>query len=494
MIAKGQSEQRRFIAWDVFKMGFGSGLSGEGFADAIDARERRLAREEIRDNEIVEHLVWFEDYESAKRWEDKHRGKSFLRRKLQGGFEVAIKARRGDRFSLRNNEVPDRRDKEPELLLLSDLAEHEITHGTCSVRLAKRCETLVSEQYRYLLSRTPAGRILLSPTYISTTNLEASIAGMRQPLAYSIDLPNGIVAMFADDHSMIVGRKDGRDIRLWPWVLVLQCDEMSSDTPRPGHCILCDHFADREDFIMFHRYDKNPDGLDEPIFPHSISKKVLDDARRTADLSQCLSEWITLLQVYDTDLNDGFQAPVTGAMTMRNQAKDIAKMSDWCSILSQLIAARERDECDVTVAFETTNQSLPFPQIAPGDMKFVYRKKRSVQGSVTVSKSFARSKIKSEDSFSGPIPTWSDMFCVTIPVSGNRPPSDMFDKTIGKGQYTTKGLSSHQKMAVLQSALEMLGDNIPSSVKTFLDDAYKAEIEDQPLPGFKGWKAMPPAV
>lgn len=461
-----------------FQSVFGSGACGADIADGYSSSEARYEREEIRNDEIIEHLIWFHDYETAVRWEERRRGKTFMRRRLQGGYEVSIMARRGDRNKLRNTEYIETRVSTSELLLLPELAEHEITSGSCCVRLAPLCDPLLSAHYQFLLSRTPTGRMLLNPTYICVKDFEASFINKAQPLAYSVDLPGGYVAMFSPDHCMMIGLRDGRDITLWPWVLKLSCDEMLLENPRRGHCFLCDHYNDREDFILSHRYDPTWDEPEDPIYPHAISKSIMDDDKWSKDLSHCLSEWITLLSTYDPLLNDGFQAPASGLMEIRDFSEIRLKMNDWCTVLSRMIAAHDPGDCDVTVTFGLKNSSSFLPQHSPGEMEFSLKKNISSPGLIPTSHSFRCTEVVTEDSFIGPIPTWSDVVRASVPSSDYRPSLTCYDTTLGTGRFTTKGLSAHQKLTALQSSLESIGDNVPDTISEFLKSGYSTKITD----------------
>jgi len=230
---------------------FGAGADADDIIDGICRAESRYERERIRAEEIVEHLIWFPDYAAAEHWEKHHRGTPFTRQRRQGGYEVTVVGRRDEADELRRSApgFPPAQENQPTTLLYAEgLGDREISHGGFRVRLAKRTSPILAAFQEKLRSDIPPGRAGLSPICLSLKQLRESCKGISEHISHELEMGQGIIALFCADHSFLAGRRVGKEVRIWPWVLEMDCGGGEPSEDGSKGCFLCNHNQENEVF------------------------------------------------------------------------------------------------------------------------------------------------------------------------------------------------------------------------------------------------------
>ena len=80
--------------------------------------------------------------------------------------------------------------------------------------------------------------------------------------------------------------------------------------------------------------------------------------------------------------------------------------------------------------------------------------------------------------FMAPIPDWSEVVGFSIAGADSLLMSSWSKKTLSEAAFSTLGISPHEKIEVMQDSKELLGNELPTSVREFLEAAYAQEPSD----------------
>jgi hypothetical protein len=463
-----------------FEDAFGAGADAVDIIDGICRAEARYEREEILSQEIIEHRIWFADYASAERWEREHHGTPFKRRKSQGGYEVTVVDHRGAAGDLRNKELSSgiiRTDETREVLFAEGLSGQAISYGSYCVRLAERTTPLLVAFQAHLRRKVPLGRAALSPIILSLKELRSAFKGATEYLSHEFEMGLGIVAIFTPDHRFLVGRRSGQDVQLWPWELELTCGNGNTSKAGSCECFLCGHYDACD---LYGEFAGNGE-LWEPENPdhkHYIPKERYESKNRPRDLARCMTDWLEILSPFDARLGDRFQAPSSVMLQHRDKKKHKAQMDGWCAVLARMIAVQEEGDVYVTVSFGLTHDPDTLPQTGPDEMMFIAHKSRPSADDLSIFEMFRETTTSSDVDFMAPIPNWSEVVGFSIAGADSLLRSSWSKKTLSEAAFSTLGLSAHEKMEAVQDSKEFLGNEIPVSIRKFLETAYDQKPSD----------------
>ena len=456
---------------------FGGGACGYDVVAGFGAQEYGYELAEYRSKQVIDHLIWFESYDSAVRWEAIHEGKSFTRRRRQGGFEVTIQAERRLGGLYRNRELRVNRNIEssvpPHLLLLQDdHAGRLVRNGNWSVRLAQRVDPVFWKLLRILQVGIPDGRIELSPICIPLSDFENACCSFEEPLAFDVNLGNNTFAAFAADHTMIIGKRDNQDIQIIPWVFKIPCNGRHLEETELGQCAICNYHTSYHLHLKKYFDPGLGEYVDVDFYDRQLTQEHYGSARSKANLASCVSDWLKILAPYSSKIGSCAQPPLTGRMQILPSGQQSALLGDLCSVLSRIIAVHENEECQVVVTLNLAENNLP--QFSPGELEFKFTKAVCQSSRF---KSFETSEIKNDASVLGPIPGWETFVNVDIPDQEMESHPLRSNSIISEGRFTTKGLSSHAKMEAMRASIELLGDDVPRYITEFLGEAFSQRLK-----------------
>lgn len=463
-----------------FEDAFGAGADAVDIIDGINRAEARYEREAILAEEIIQHRIWFADYASAERWEREHHGMPFKRRRCQGGYEVTVVDRRGAAGDLRNKELSSgivRTDVTRDVLFAERLSGQTISHGSYCVQLAERTTPLLAGFQAHLRRHIPPGRNALSPITLPLKELRTAFRGATEYLSHDFEVGRGIVAIFTPDHRFLVGRRSGQEVQVWPWELELVCGDGKNSEGKAGGCFLCDYYQECD---LYGEFAGNG-ALWEPEDPdhaHYIPKEHYEGRVRPKDLALCLTEWLDLLSPFDAQLGDRCQAPSSVLMQYRDKNKHKAQMDGWCAVLARMIAVHEEAECDVSVSFGLTQEPGTLPQKRPDEMTFNVHKYRPSISRFSQFRMRGDTPIMRDVDFAAPIPVWSEVVGFSIAGADPLLMSSWSKKTLSEAAFSTLGISANEKIEVMQASKELLGKELPASIRKFLETAFAQGLSD----------------
>jgi hypothetical protein len=456
---------------------FGAGADAVDIIDGINHAEARYEREAILAEEIVEHRIWFANHVSAERWEREHHGTPFKRRRCQGGFEVTVTDRRGAAGNLRNKELSSGiicADETREIIFAEGLSGQAISYGSYCVRLAERTTPLLAGFQAHLRRKIPPGRDALSPITLPLKELRTAFRGATEYLSHDFEVGRGIVAIFTPDHRFLVGRRTGQEVQVWPWELELICGDGKISEGKAGGCFLCDYYQECD---LYGEFAGNGElwEPEDPDHAHYIPKEHYAGNVRPRDLARCLTEWVDLLLPFDARLGDRFQAPSSVLMQYRDKTKYKTQMDGWCALLARMIAVQEDVECDVCVSFGLEQEPGTLPQTGPDKMEFSVQKCRP---SANRFRMHGDTPIKGDVDFMAPIPVWSEVVGFSIAGVDSSLTSSWSKMSLSEATFSTFGLSTLEKKEVMQGSKVILGNELPVSIRKFLETAYTQEPSD----------------
>ena len=433
---------------------FGAGADSDSVIDGICAAEARYDREEELAKQIIEHLIWFPDYEAAERWEKYHKGTPFTRQKRQGGYEVTVVARRDAAWDLSRSEPSSgvHRDPEPtDLFYPEGLANREIVHGKYRVRLAKRTSQILSDLQRSVRACIAPGRAGLSPMCLSLKELRALCKSSDENICHEFEMGRGTIAIFSSEHLMIVGRRKGKEVQLWPWTLEINC--IGGDPSKGGGCFICaNHYE-------YQVGDGVTRGRSKFIY-----QDYYDGSAKPKDLARCILEWIESLAVFDARLGDRCQSPSSVNISSRDKREYQSQVDEWCRALACVIAIQK--EVDVEVFYEFEEDPNTLSQTGPDRLKFKWRKATPLLSTMLDTGVHEVPDLKGLKKV--PLPGWQDVIELRSAGETLRYVSHV-GNNLGRQKFSIKECSAHKKLNALRFAAELLKSDLPPVVQEFLE-------------------------
>ncbi|MEP1198332.1 hypothetical protein [Tateyamaria sp.] len=463
---------------------FGAGADVVDIIDGICAEEDRFAAlgdEREYGEEVIEHRLWFPDYTAAENWEMRHPGVPFTRRRRQGGFEVSLRDRSSTAEAWRQSAMPPAADTEGRqeqvtLVHAADLGDRVVRHGPYRVRLAKETSRMLVRLLALLRDEVPAGRATLSPITIDRSQFHAFFRAMPRALSHDLEIGLGVMAVFCEDHHLLVGRRIGKDeIRIWPWLLEMDCGG-----GRPGGgvtegCFLCDHHGLDDGNIVFNNtfYDWEPFNDPAPeSHRHFITKERYSGGARPKDLARCVTDWIALLSPLDRQMDAIRRAPSGVIAVRKNAGASIPVLDALCDALACAIATRENIDERVGVFLRATTDFESLTQARLDTLTLSWETSAN-----------AGLRLFGDGREEGPavpdisqldlatcLPEWRDLVALHPIERAPRSVTRWGGNHVAQGSFCAAGLSAHQKVDAAAVLKTLLASDLPALVRKFIVD------------------------
>lgn len=462
---------------------FGAGVDVAGIIDDICGQARRDAGlEDARDYgaEVIEHRLWFPDYAAAESWEKRHAGVAFMRRRRQGGFEVSLRDQRSAGDAWRQSAIPpeamlERSQRSVTLVHAEGLGYHVVRHGPYSVRLAKQTTSMLVGFLALLRDQVPVGRAAQSPITIETKQFNTLFRAMPRAISHDLEIGLGVMAVFCEDHYLLIGRRIGKDeIQIWPWLLEMDCGGGKPDADGTNGCFLCDHHDVEDGNIRYNtHYDWEAFNHPAPeTHRHFITKQRYAGSLRPRDLARCVAAWIALLSPLDRQMNATRRAPSSVIAVRKGPSASIPVLDTMCDALACAIAMRGNLEervgvfLQATTDFESLTQARPdkltlsWETSAHADLR-LFRGRRGEGPAIP-----DISQLDLATSF----PKWCDL--VTLYPTERRPSAVTRSgaNNVARGSFCAAGLSAHQKLEAAAVLKTLLASDVPPFVRQFIED------------------------
>jgi hypothetical protein len=453
---------------DDFERTFDAGSDAARIIDGICAAQTRFERVAEHAEQVIEHRIWFEDYATAEKWEKDHRGLPFVRCRKQGGYEVSVKAPReqagylaNDAFKLGRGVAKD----SVNLVYPAGLEDRVVSHGDFKLRLAPRTDICLDGLLAHLRQAIPPGRRELSPVCMPLNELRSSFNEATEHLSYEMNMGLGTIAIFSSDHKLLVGRRVGNEVQVWPWVLVLSCG--MHDDGGSAKCFLCKHY----DNIEVAQYGQ-PNYLkcdEHSKAHHDLPSDCYEGAQRPHDLALCIAEWIGLLRPLDAQLHGRFQSPASSRFLAGNGGDYADQIKAWCALLARAIAGKMKAECEVRVSLVMSEVPTTLPQFKPDGLTFEFTVGRQ-------SKTFVAKCRKNDDPpdlddkiLQSLLPGWLDIVRFGFREDMENSSEANRKKDICSSWFSSVGLSFHQRLSLRKIADDLHKMDIPTSARNLLE-------------------------
>jgi hypothetical protein len=462
---------------------FGAGVDVVDIIDGICAEEHRnadLEREQDFWDEVIEHRLWFTDYAAAVSWEKSHAGVPFTRRRSHGGFEVTFRDRRSAAEAWRRSAMPpevdlEGREKTVMLVHAEGLGDRVVRHGTYSVRLAKETTSMLVQFLKLLRDNVPAGRAAVSPITIERKQLYALFRAMPRALSHDLEIGMGVMAVFCEDHYLVVGRWTGKDeIRIWPWLLEMDCGGGQPGADGTEGCFLCDHHDVEGGNIRFNTHcDWEAFNYPAPeSHRHFITKERYAGRARPRDLARCVTDWIALLAPLDRQMDATHRAPSSVIAVRKNPSISIPELDAICDALACAIAIRENLEVTVTVYLRASTDFKSLTQARPDRLKFSWEASAHIGdiGGFPFDKCRPAIPDISQLDLATAFPEWHNL--VTLYPTEQAPGLVSWSggNNIASGSFSIAGLSSHQKIEAARVLEQLLASDLPPLVRQLIEN------------------------
>jgi hypothetical protein len=452
-----------------FERTFGAGADAVDIINGFCAQEAAFERRSREAEEIIEHRFWFPDYEAAERWADYHRGTAFKRVKRQGGYEVTVKDRRDAARKLKRS-GDDHRDVDPskpvDPYYLPDMIDHEVVHGDFRMRLARAGSPLLAAFLTKIRDTLPFGRAELSPVTLPLKELRLICKEVTPHICHDFDIGQGVFALFSADHHLLVGRRIGKDVEIWPWILEMSCGGGQITSEAKTDCFLCDTFSD--EILSLGRVYERGDLYDDSCAdqPRFVSRDHYQGGVRPAELGWCLSEWIGLLRVHDKNLNGVLQAPAALLQMPNFQTEQQVHIRQWCAALAWWVIAAGKHNKPVSVSLVFEDPVDTVFQTGPGRVVFaVEQETLSIQSDYEdeiepIPEAAAITSVK-------PPPAWADIMRYRTSLDSSR--IGVFRKPVCSHTITPWDFSAHERLRLLKYSTEFEKLDLPPVVREFVD-------------------------
>lgn len=451
---------------------FGAGADAVDIIDAICAEEAAFERKARADEEIIEHRFWFPDYETAERWAEYHRGTAFRRVKRQSGYEVTVKDRRdaASRLKKRPTRKCDRTDMEADTikpLYLTELADHEAIHGDFRVRLAKAGSPLLAAFLSKLRDTLPFGREHVSPMLLPMKELRVMCKQVTAHLCHDFDIGQGMIGIFSADHQLLIGRRVGKDVEIWPWILEMDCGGGEVTEGPEVDCFLCNRFL-AEGISPHATYRRNDLYGDVPGEHVSyVARKHYLGGVRPPTLATCILEWVGLLSAHDSKLSETLQPPSALRLSKGDVSGFKSSIDHWCKVLAWATVATEDFDKDFSVSFDFKRCLDTVFQTGPGQMAFRLNR---LQFDKLVDTGDEPENVPDVAgvSLNACLPEWETVIRARLEwqesgiVWPDRSP-------IGFHAVFPRAFSEHEKLRIVKFRMELSKLNLPTPVRAFLD-------------------------
>lgn len=446
---------------------FGVGADIDEIISDIAASERQ---QHNPDDDIIEHRLWFPDFSAAEAWEKSHRGIGFTRRRSRGGFEVRLKDHWERRAFWRATVVgpADRATSIVSPIYPEAMSGYEVRHGAYALRLSETCTGVLEGLIGEMVWQTPHGLVGSSPFRFRRFEFEDFMGHISEDVSLILDLDEGMIAIFAKDHRVLIGRhnEDG-DILVWPWILEIECGRKKSR--KRSACFLCNHhgctygsvpttFSHNRYFRLSFRKPK-----------HMIANECHPEGVVLENLAKCIKDWIEILSPLDKRLDNLNRAP--SCVVARKKVG--SGLDQFCSVLACAVEVLRGGRWSVLVDLRVPNDDFDLHQF--GQHALELQKIVAHQGPV----------------WEGATPTyypppemprltachiprdWLD--CVDILPSELNEFKQLHSPwgVIAKGEFDSRGMSAHQRFEAEKLLKEVQNRSLPSYVDSFLKTATK---------------------
>jgi hypothetical protein len=452
---------------------FGAGENAVDIIDGISNSESR--QEHLR--EIIDHVLWFPDYQAAEAWEKKYPATSFTRRLGQGGFEVTLRDFRSETSRWNDTATASIPNEPVSLLRVDSLATHEVSHGGFTVRLAKDTSTMLTGLLDRLRYEIPAGRAAVSPITLPRVQFNAFFRSMPESVSHEFELGMGAVAIFCEDHRMLVGRRVLRtDLQIWPWIFELDCGGGKPGENTLDGCFLCDHH-EMQGYIPSntHYHVEAFNGSARKDHKHFITKNLYASDVRPKLLAQCVRDWIALLEPFDKQMTNAVRAPSNVIAVRKETGYDRIALNGLCEALACAIALREEIATPVQVSLCATTDLDNLSQTAPERLTLVWKEKAiyDIGFNEISAKASPIAEIVGID-LNGIIPEWRDV--VDLYPSERGPESITWyeGSAVAHGSFSFQGLSADEKVAAMLDFETLLASNLPPIIRELLEPTTKS--------------------
>lgn len=328
--------------------------------------------------EIIDHRLWFPDLDTAIAWERENIGTPFVRNRADGGFQVTLKDQRNSRNFWKKSTLPtfdfEELESKVNLVFAEDLENILVQHGDYALRLASDTSSALVSYLDSLRSLLPYGREHMSPIVLPQATFRAHMRAMPYSISYDRELGMGMMAVFHEDHHLVIGRWVAGNIYIWPWILQMDC--LSGGAP---------HLADSEICFLCDQHDLGSSGIPapshtlggisfwdkvlQPDYRHYITKKRYVGNVRPKQLALCVKRWIEILSNYDR-LIDRNNRPPADVWAIANKPRmNDPDANALCHAFACAIAIRMDIESPVAVILEHSTDLQVLPQAIPAHLK-----------------------------------------------------------------------------------------------------------------------------